>query len=635
VLRKLYSNNKLVVALFFIFSLTYSLSTSNLAHASSDYDAVFSPTSTTHVSGVSGSHTCSSQDISTSWGKILQTESYWSHSVGQSYATTKTAFQAALANGDGWAVQEREFLAPGGIGNYGWNSGDKATQITFTADDSNYVDFKTVGGRKFAIMYADSAPVYTVIIGQYWDSTSNSCSVGVAVSRAQYANATDQQYVSEEMYVGHDNTDDYSNWDFRQLLVNSPVNYPKSPTDYAGAYPATLDSSDEDGDLLVRGYEVAQGTSDDNTDTDGDGIDDMKESGWYPSRNDTFCGSECTYPNPTEKDLYVEVDWMKDPSTNKSYKPNTAQLTSVISAYSAHGIHAHIDTGQYGGGNELPSYVSDLTFGHITGADFYDYKNGGDSIDSNFNSINRSKIWHYLVSGYQYHADNPTENTSSGGTITGDDDTFIATGYIEDHQTGFGYSDYDTAISGTIIHELGHSMCLSSSEKYDFQSASCIHGGIDDKNNSHSLYNSSMNYSKQMFMVDYSAGANLPGDDHDDWNAVLNHMGDFANPDRNAGDSIAPGTSEVKHVAGISLEEAQQQKKEGTLGLNTVNDPQQKTTKSTSLSSLTTKTPNSSPDEAAKRQGTQANNINLLAGMIATGLTILAGCIFVIRNHIQ
>ncbi len=531
-LRRLYLNSKLVIVSLFIISSICSLLTSNFAHASSDFDAVFSPTSTTHVSGTYGSHTCSSQDISTSWGNILQTESYWSHSVGQSYATTKSAFQAALANGDGWAVQEREFLVGASVGNYTWNLGDKATQITFTADDSNFVDFKIVGGRKFAIMHADSAPVYTVIIGQYWDSGSNSCSIGVAVSRAQYANSTDQQYVSEEMYVGHDNTDDAYNWDFRQLLVNSPVSYPESPTIYEGEHPVTLDSSDTDGDLLAKGYEVAQGTSDNDTDTDGDGIDDFKESVWYGDRADVFCGSsECTYPDPIRKDLYVEVDWMKNPSTNESYKPTATQLTSVVNAYLTHGIHAHFDTGQYGGGNELPTYVSELEFvPDSEDPDFFNIKNGDGVSDPNFSSMRRG-VWHYMITGYKTYVKGT--NASTGASYPGDDDALIAIGRVKELvPTG-----QDTAIAGTIMHELGHNLCLSD-DAYTGQDSSCLFSGVDT--HAGNDYLSSMNYDKQLSMVDYSEGTSGVSD-HDDWSAVLVGMDDFVTNGQDPTESFARG----------------------------------------------------------------------------------------------
>jgi hypothetical protein len=92
-------------------------------------------------------------------------------------------------------------------------------------------------------------------------------------------------------------------------LSTYTVNY---PPDYAGTYDPS--SVDIDGDNLTRAQELSQGTSDTSKDTDGDGLDDFTESHWYPNRSGVFCGSsECTYPDPVKKDLYVEVDWMKEP----------------------------------------------------------------------------------------------------------------------------------------------------------------------------------------------------------------------------------------------------------------------------------------------------------------------------------
>lgn len=307
---------------------------------------------------------------------------------------------------------------------------------------------------------------------------------------------------------------------------NFAYNYPSG---YTGA--SMLDkSTDGDNDGLSAAQEEIQGTSDTNPDTDGDGIDDLKESVWYPDRNVIFCGSsECAYPDPVKKDLYVEVDWMKEPGLfGRSFKPSTTQLDYVVDAYAAQDINAHFDTGQYGGGNELPVYTQNLSF-YITptGTDFYDYKYGDSAMSANFES-NRYHVWHYLISGYHY-----TQDTgSSGASYVGDDDSFVSTGLIQDSTSFPHVYDIDHAIAGTILHELGHSLCLSSQQEYTNQPSECIYAGIHTLDNStYDSYHSVMNYSYQMTdLVNLSSGLATPND-HDDWSAIKDGMKDFTSSD--------------------------------------------------------------------------------------------------------
>lgn len=338
-------------------------------------------------------------------------------------------------------------------------------------------------------------------------------------------------------------------------LVNYPLGYEGLPM------PDT--SVDNDADGLNSTYELTQGTSDVMKDTDIDGLNDYIESRWYTNRNSIFCGLQCAYPNPVAKDLYVEIDWMKNPSNDRIFKPSAVQLGLVKDAYLGKGILFHADTGQYGGGNELPTYIQNLNFVQNPNLfDFYDYKNGNTSSAANFNN-NRHRVWHYMISGYQF-ADIPG---SSGAAFLGDDDLFISTGHIEDDQAGFGYNSLDIAMAGTIIHELGHTICLSS-QAYTGQSAGCQYSGIDSS--AGTAYESVMNYDYQMFMVDYSEGLNGAPSDHNDWSAVLSGgLKDFTDMQRNDGD--AAGTSskskkEKKIARGITSQEAKELRKQGRLG---------------------------------------------------------------------
>ncbi|MCA9338396.1 hypothetical protein KC949_02460, partial [Candidatus Saccharibacteria bacterium] len=99
--------------------------------------------------------------------------------------------------------------------------------------------------------------------------------------------------------------------------------------------------------------------------------------------------------------------------------------------------------------------------------------------------------------------------------------------------SGFGYSDFDDAIAGTIMHELGHNLCLTNSS-YTGQDPSCLFSGVDDEFNVNNNYHSAMNYTYQFTnQYSYSDGTHGAGD-HDDKSAVLLGMNDFLNDDDSA-----------------------------------------------------------------------------------------------------
>lgn len=287
----------------------------------------------------------------------------------------------------------------------------------------------------------------------------------------------------------------------------------------------TASSIDNDQDGLNQTDEMAQGTSDYNPDTDGDGLSDYVESTSYPNRDAVFCDAAtnyCEYPDPLSKDLYVEVDWMVKPDPGGySMKPDSTVIDSLVDAYAAHGITAHFDTGQLGGGNEVPYNAPLNYFAQAGVVDIFDYRDGGDGIPQEFSAL-RKGIWHYAVSGYNwYDGANSGSLTSSGATGAGSNLTFVSYGLIKDNQSGFGYSSLDTAIAGTFIHELGHQLCLAPAHVYDEQSAACVYPGIDSTSFTYINYVSSMYYPFQMQIVDYSDGSHTVGTgDHNDWSAI-------------------------------------------------------------------------------------------------------------------
>jgi streptogramin lyase len=307
-------------------------------------------------------------------------------------------------------------------------------------------------------------------------------------------------------------------------------------------------TDDQDNDSLNLANELAQGTIDTDSDMDNDGLSDYVESVQLTGRDAIFCNpatNYCEYPDPLRKDIYVEADWMyRNGGTSLpsySTQPGATIINPVKNAFAAKGIDLHVDTGQLGGGNEV-DFMAYLPFAPTEGAvDLYDYQNGTDGMTQNFAS-NRRDVWHYMLVGYNY-LENPD---SSGLSFVGGDDLFISYGLFKETANP-PYASFETAMAGTIIHELGHSLCLKPGVvAYPQQSNQCLFDGIDSSSAS-TDYVSSMNYLYQLELVDYSDGQN-GANDHDDWSAL--GLDDFVH--RDALGDLSPG---------ITIEEARKAKK--------------------------------------------------------------------------
>jgi len=309
-----------------------------------------------------------------------------------------------------------------------------------------------------------------------------------------------------------------------------------------------VNTTDGDKDGLSVSREQIQGTSDSIKDTDGDGLDDLTESQWFPNRQAVFCNAtfnRCEYPNPLQKDVYVELDWMQRPAegSQAAYptKPNQLEIDEVKAAFTAKSIRLHIDTGQLSGGTEVP-YTKEIDFGiDLAIRDFYDYKKGGNGLTAQFNP-NRYHIYRYMISGFKYRNSDGSSTGNSGQTVTGDDDLFISYGSLKeefrDDEKPLGFSK---ALAGSILHELGHSFCLSGARIYPTQDPNCIFSGIDVY--AGNSYPSVLNYNKQFSLIDYSRGANGYGD-HNDWDAI--RIKEFTC--RNVGDEMYPLVTSLQNA---------------------------------------------------------------------------------------
>lgn len=485
------------------------------ANATSDYDEILELTNSLHLSRngtTQGSPPCSPVDITTEWVNILNDDSAWwsgaQYIGGATRENTQEDFAAAIANGSGWAVSEIQYSNMSTTGTGIQGIGD-AVRIVFSPSATSYTDFAIYYGQPYmAMRTAVNAPVYAVIIQFHTPNPSgslNACTPQVVQSIRD--SGTGSTFLENRAVAARPSDDGYT---VKPLFVNTPIIYPSG---YEGTI---VPSNDFDNDNLSAAVENIQGSSDNSTDTDGDGLGDFIESQWNPNRDSIFCSTECAYPNPVKKDIYVEVDWMD--SGLMSYKPTSTQINLVKNAFVDKNISLHVDTGQYGGGNELPIYISELKFEPTLGEiDFFNLKNGDEMYNANFLESRRG-IWHYLISGYKQNVSN--SNAATGAAYAGDDDAFIAIGRVKELVSP---NNEDTAIAGTIIHELGHNLCLSDTS-YIGQDSSCLFAGVDHSAGNN--YASSMNYDKQLTLVDYSEGVNSMGD-HDDWSAILTGMDDF------------------------------------------------------------------------------------------------------------
>lgn len=456
-------------------SLGFSLSPMSSVFAASIYDNVVHPVSILTLTKIDGSDSEALTDPIISFMRdYCATEIY-------------NAFESTIKDEDGnWAIAQIN------------NAGIASVAVYWTTTPNASASFISVNGL--------TVPVEGQAILGFDSSDSRTCAGGIVNTNGILATGCSPSPCTPL---------------FAPFLSTYPLTY---PTGYDGEeVPAGL--GDIDGDGLTLAQEITQGTSDGDPDTDGDALDDDIESIWNPDRDDIFCGTSCAYPNPLVWDLYVEIDWLSDGTT--SYKPTYSQLASVKNKFAYLNILFHADTGLFGGGNELT--VANFNNPLDVRDEFYSFKWGYNTSDpANFNE-NRYHIWHYMISGYNFDDGTLGSTTSSGKAEGGGDDTFISYGYLKDNQSGFGYANFDDAVTGTIIHELGHNLCLTNTS-YFGQDSSCLFSGIDDYSAS-SNYQSAMNYHYQFTNnYSYSDGTHGTGD-HNDINAIVIGIDDFLDDD--------------------------------------------------------------------------------------------------------
>jgi hypothetical protein len=112
---------------------------------------------------------------------------------------------------------------------------------------------------------------------------------------------------------------------------------------------------DSDDDGLADTIEQFMCTDPNDPDTDRDNLLDGWEVEGYGFADGSFVDLPSLGAHPCIADSFVEIDWLP------GQQPNPAvDLQPVVNAYKDHNVRLHVDYGQWGGGEEIPSEQSAL-----------------------------------------------------------------------------------------------------------------------------------------------------------------------------------------------------------------------------------------------------------------------------------
>jgi parallel beta-helix repeat protein len=251
-------------------------------------------------------------------------------------------------------------------------------------------------------------------------------------------------------------------------------------------------------------------------DTDGDGAPDWWEVKWGYSPyiwddhqhldpdNDALNNIEECYmdqfgSNPYTKDMFLEFDWTKSIQQNSSNEPPREEITQMIDAFAQQNISLHVDTGELGGGEELPPQ-SLVSYAEII--DIY-----WDSFLHNDLNNPRQNIFHYgIICDY---------SQSGGFAVMGWNhlNAFIISAQLlaelyPQHTRGW-------LVTAASMHEVGHTCGLIAT----------TYKGIDNRNTIYPFYKefwgyfsykSVLNYHYTYSFLDFSDGSHGRGD-FNDW----------------------------------------------------------------------------------------------------------------------
>ena len=255
-------------------------------------------------------------------------------------------------------------------------------------------------------------------------------------------------------------------------------------------------------------------------DTDFDDVPDWWEEKWSYNPNlwddhknldpdkDALSNIEECYTDqygssPYHKDIFIEIDWMESPGSDKSNKPSAELIKELVEIFENKSINLHVDIGEFGGGEEIPYCDIQFSFSRL-----------------------RDLYWNYFL-----HNDlnNPRKGIFRYGVICKYCPDLNFPFIAWDHLDTFAisaewtkevnpYISMDRLIVGGITHHLGHTLGLLAD----------TYNGIDNVDTAklfsiqwwkYRNYKSCMNYNWKYKIFSFSDGSHGRGD-FDDWSSM-------------------------------------------------------------------------------------------------------------------
>ncbi len=330
---------------------------------------------------------------------------------------------------------------------------EDSSKFVFLLSDANYKDYEDTEDNNKNNHYSMNA----------WTEEFRNRNVKVTV-------VSQNQYEDEYNYL-------YTMTGGRFIDINTE-NYYELMQEYSEwIYENSIDS---DGDGLPDDWEI------NGVDTNHDGVIDL---------NLSAIGAD-----PNVPDIFIEADWMEyegddfnfmwihEKKNQKNTAPSALALKKVYDQFNSHGIKVHIDAGP----DSIMNYDTGETWGDLSGANALTYQDFFD-IGSGYEHWNRTAMDNFTKARwttfrYCLFVNRFDDKGTSGIAENSPGQFFIvASGCI-------GGSDYDTAIAGTIMHELGHTLGLSHGGLYYDSSTNKV---LNDNNTRKYNHLSIMNYDYQ------------------------------------------------------------------------------------------------------------------------------------------
>ena len=254
-------------------------------------------------------------------------------------------------------------------------------------------------------------------------------------------------------------------------------------------------------------------------DSDSDGIPDDWEINGVDTDHDGIpdLDLKAMGADPNVPDIFIEADWMeydgdevnimgaKEKIHKKSTAPSPEALKMVYESFKEHGINVHIDAGpesimNYETGEKwgkLSSSYEPESASASSSASAIEYSDSFE-LGSSFENWNRTAIENFTKNRWTTFKYCLFVNRYDNGYSTGIAENItgqffiVSSGMISESET---IRDHDTALAGTIMHELGHTLGLSHGGIYtDCYTGKTVNDHVNHKPNHFSI----MNYNYQL-----------------------------------------------------------------------------------------------------------------------------------------